>query len=126
MQTKYIVIVVAVMAALVLMSLLRPRSTNSPLVEAPQSVSFAELSEGEQNIVHLVREVYGDAIVSETFVRIDGSAKVDLRFDTNKTTRVSGTNTTTIKTLSINLSSLARKQKDEGLTDGAVKDAVKF
>ena len=126
MQTKYILLAVAVIAAFVLMSWLRSRSTSSQSVGTPREISFTELSEGEQKIQRLIREVYGDAILNEKFVRVDGSVKVEVNLDTNKTTHVSGTNTTTVRNLSINLSSLARKQRDEGLSDGVVKASVRF
>src|SRR5437667_12294443 len=126
MQTKYILLALAVLAAFVLMSWLRSRSTSSQSVGTPREISFTELSEGEQKIQRLIREVYGDAILNEKFVRVDGSVKVEVNLDTNKTTHVSGTNTTTVRNLSINLSSLARKQRDEGLSDGVVKASVRF
>ena len=126
MQRKYILLALAVIAAFVLMSWLRSRSTSSQSVGTPREISFTELSEGEQKIQRLIREVYGDAILNEKFVRVDGSVKVEVNLDTNKTTHVSGTNTTTVRNLSINLSSLARKQRDEGLSDGAVKASLKF
>ena len=126
MQRKYILLALAVIAAFVLMSWLRSRSTSSQSVGTPREISFTELSEGEQRIQRLIREVYGDAILNEKFVQVDGSVKVEVNLDTNKTTHVSGTNTTTVKNLSINLSSLARKQRDEGLSDGVVKASVRF
>jgi len=126
MQRKYILLALAVIAAFVLMSWLRSRSTSSQSVGTPREISFTELSEGEQKIQRLIREVYGDAILNEKFVRVDGSVKVEVNLDTNKTTHVSGTNTTTVRNLSINLSSLARKQRDEGLSDGVVKASVRF
>jgi hypothetical protein len=55
--------------------------------------------------------------LSERFVREAGDVKDELSFDTNKTR---------IQSLSVNLSSLARKQKDEGLSDGAVKASLRF
>jgi HAMP domain-containing protein len=50
MQTKYILIVAAVVAAIILMSWLRTRSTSSPVAETPQEVSLGQLSDGEQKI----------------------------------------------------------------------------
>ena len=126
MQTKFILLVAAVVAAIILMSWLRSRSTSSQPSEPAQSVSFADLSEGEQKIQRLIREVYGDAILSERFVRASGAVRVEVDLDTNKTTHSSGTNTVIVKDLSINLSSLARKQKEEGLSDGAVKASLRF
>ena len=117
MQTEYILLAVAVVAAFVLMSWLRSRSPRSQPAGTPQAVSPTELSEGEQKIQRLIREVHGDAILSERFVREAGDVTDHLSFDTNKTK---------IQSLSINLSSLARKQKDERLSDGAVKAALRF
>ena len=117
MQTKYILIVTAVIAAFILMSWLRTRSTSSPAAETPQEISLSQLTDGEQKIQRLIREVHGDAILSERFVREAGDVKDQLSFDTNKIK---------IQSLSVNLSSLARKQKDEGLSDGAVKASLRF
>ena len=117
MQTKYMLFAVAVVAAFVLMSRLRSRSTNSQPAETPQEIPLTALREGEQKIQRLIREVHGDAILSERFVREAGDVKDVLSFDTNKTK---------IQSLSVNLSSLARKQKEEGLSDGAVKAGLRF
>jgi hypothetical protein len=126
MQTKYILLAVAVVAAFVLISWQRSRTMGSQSPESAQPLSFADLSEGEQKIQRLIREVYGDAILSEKFARLSGAVRVEVDLDTNKTTHASGTNTTTVKNLSINLSSLARKQKEEGISDGAVKASLRF
>jgi hypothetical protein len=126
MQTKYILLAVAVVAAFVLISWHRSRTTGSQSPESSQPLSFADLSEGEQKIQRLIREVYGDAILSEKFAKLSGAVRVEVDLDTNKTTHGSGTNTTTVKNLSINLSSLARKQKEEGISDGAVKASLRF
>jgi hypothetical protein len=117
MQTEYIFIVAAVVAAFILMSWLRTRSTGSPPAETPHEVSLSQLTDGEQKIQRLIRGVHGDAILSERFVREAGEVNDHLSFDTNKTK---------IQSLSVNLSSLARKQKDEGLSDGAVKASLRF
>jgi hypothetical protein len=116
MQTKYIFVAVAVLAAFSLMSWLRSRSTSSP-VGAPPGVTAADLTEGEQRVLRLVREAYADAILSESFVRQDAEVSVQLSLDPAKRS---------MKSLAINLTSLARKQKEEGLSDGALKRGVTF
>jgi hypothetical protein len=117
MKAKYTLIAAAAIAAFVLTSWLRLRNPGLQPVETPQNISVTELSEGEQKIQRLIREVYPDAILSERFVREAGDVQDQLSFDTNKAK---------IQSLSVNLSSLARKQKDEGLSDGAVKAGLKY
>ena len=117
MQTKYILVAVALVAALVFVSWLRSHSVRPSPPEPPQQVSKAELTEGEQHIYGLLREVQGHAILTESFVRQGGDVKAQLVLDTNKTT---------VASLNINLTSLARKQKDDGLSDGAVKRGFTF
>ena len=78
---------------------------------------MAELSQAERHVYDLLREVQGHAILSESLAREGGDVKVQLTLDTNKTT---------VSSLNINLSSLARKQKEEGLSDGAVKRGFTF
>jgi hypothetical protein len=117
MQTRYLIIAVAVLAALALTSWLRSRSVATPVPASPQQVSREELTEGERHVYSLLREVQGHAILTESFVREGDSVKAQLTLDTNKTS---------VASLNINLSSLARKQKDEGLSDGAVKRGFTF
>jgi hypothetical protein len=118
MQTRYILFAIAVVVIFGLMSWLRSRSVISPApVATPQQISQTDLSVGERHIYDLLREVQGHAILTESFVREAGDAKVSLTLDTNKTT---------VSSLKINLSSLARKQKDDGLSDGAVKAGFVF
>src|ERR1041385_881075 len=109
MQTKYVIIAVAVVAAFCLMSWLRARSTSTSSGGTPPAVSAADLTEVEQKILRLVREVYGDALLSENLVRQDGEVIVQLSLDPAKRS---------MKSLAINLTSLARKQQEEGLSDG--------
>ena len=82
-----------------------------------QQVSLTELTQGEQHIYGLLREVHGHAILTESFFREGGDTKAQLTLDTNKTS---------VSSLHINLTSLARKQTDDGLSDGAVKRGFKF
>ena len=117
MQTRYILLMVAVIAAFALTIWLRSRSSTPPVSDSPQQVSLAELAEGGRHVYGLLREVQGHGILTESFIREGGDVKAQLTFDTNKTT---------VASLNINLSSLARKQKDEGLSDGAVKRGFTF
>ena len=78
--------------------------------ESSKQVLLADLASGERHVYDLLREVQGHAILTESFVRDSGGVRVQLTLDTNRTT---------VSSLNINLSSLARKQKDEGLSDGA-------
>ena len=116
MQTKYVIVALAVVGAFALMSSLRSHNTG-PAPTSPQQVSLADLSQGERHVYDLLREVQGHAILTETLNRENGDVKVQLGLDTNKTT---------VSSLNINLSSLARKQKDDGLSDGAVKRGFTF
>jgi hypothetical protein len=116
-QTKYILVAIAVAAALALISWLRSRSVTTGVTPSPQQVSLTELTDGERHVYDLLREAQGHAILTEGFVREGGDVKTQLTLDTNKTT---------VASLSINLSSLARKQKNDGLSDGAVKRGFTF
>jgi hypothetical protein len=118
MQTRYVLFAVIVVLIFGLMSWLRSRSGSSSASTAtPQQISQTDLSAGEQHIYTLLREVQGHAILTESFVREAADAKVSLTLDTNKTT---------VSSLTINLSSLARKQKDDGLSDGAIRKGFVF
>jgi hypothetical protein len=113
---KYIIAAVVVIVAVALIAWLRAHSVDSATGPA-QQVPLAELTDGERHIYDLLREVQGHAILNETLARVGGAVKAQLTLDTNKTT---------VSSLDINLSSLARKQKDEGLSDGAVKRLFRF
>ena len=80
-------------------------------------ISSTDLADGERHVYGLLREVQGHAILTESFIREGEDVKAQLTLDTNKTT---------VSSLNINLTSLARKQKDEGLLDGAVKRGFTF
>ena len=82
-----------------------------------QQISQADLTDDERHIYSLLYQVQGDVALSESFAREDGDAKVTLTLDTNKTK---------VPSLIVNLSSLAREQKDEGLSDGAIKAGFVF
>jgi len=88
------------------------------LIPTPlQEIPYSDLSAGERKIVSLIGEVYGDAITSRVFTREAGVAKLGLTFDSGKSK---------VKELEVNLSSLARKQNVDGLTDASVKESLKF
>jgi hypothetical protein len=76
MQTRYILVAAALVAAFVLVSWLRSRSVSPPLSELPQQVSLAQLTDGEQHVYGLFRDVQGHAILTESFVREGGDVKV--------------------------------------------------
>ncbi len=117
MQTKFILVLVGVVAAFTLMAWLRLRTGSPSVSTPPQQISLAGLTDGERRVYDLLREVQGHVIVSESFTREGGDVKVQLTLDTNKTT---------VASLNINLTNLARKQKVEGLSDGAVKRGFTF
>jgi len=116
-QTKYILVAVALIAAFGVVSWLRSRNVSSPASAPPQQVSLSELTEGERHVQGLLQQVQGHAILTESFVRDGGDVKAQLILDTNKTT---------VASLHINLTGLARKQKEDGLSDGAVKRGFTF
>jgi hypothetical protein len=119
MQTKYILVAVALIGAFAfaLLSWLPSRNVSPPDSSPPQQVSLAELTDGERHVYGLIREVQGQAILTESFIRESGDVKAQWTLDTSKTT---------VSNLLINLTGLARKQKDGGLSDGAVKRGFTF
>ncbi len=118
MDIKYLPVAVAGVFILArLVSWLRSIRAHRVGALPPQQISLAELTDGERHVYDLLREVQGHAILSEGFVREGGDLNAQLILDTNKTT---------VASLNINLSSLARKQKEEGLSDGAVKRGFTF
>jgi len=116
-QAKYILAAVIVLAGFAIMSWFRARNLSARTHPAAQQISQSDLKEGEQHVYGLLREVQGHAILTESFIREDGDVRVQLTLDTAKTT---------VASLNINLSSLARKQKENGLSDGAVKRGFTF
>jgi hypothetical protein len=117
MQTKYIVLTIAIIVAFGVVSWLRSRNFGPAISAPPQQISLSELTEGERHVYGLLREVQGHAILTESFIREGGDVRAQLTFDTNKTT---------VASLNINVSSLARNQKNDGLSDGAVKRGFTF
>jgi hypothetical protein len=117
MQTKHLIVAAAVIAVFALVAWVRSRSANAPTSAPAQQISLTELTDGERHVYDLLREVQGQAILTESFIREGGDVKAQFTLDTNKTT---------VSNLNINLSSLSRKQKDEGLSDGAVKRGFTF
>ena len=82
-----------------------------------RDITYADLTAGEQKVQALVREVHGAAIIKESFVRDGEDVFAKLELDKTKSK---------LSELTINLSSLARKQQSEGLTDAALKVALRF
>jgi hypothetical protein len=76
-------------------------SQRSPAV---REVAHDQLTEGEQHVLGVVREMQGDV-------------RVQLQLDPAKSE---------LKDLDIGLSSLARKQAEDGLTDAALQTALRF
>jgi type II secretory pathway pseudopilin PulG len=74
-----------------------------------------QLTADEQLILDAVREVYGDHITNESIAYSNGDATLAL-----------GLREERVSTLNVNLSSLARKHRDEGLTLPAIKMSLKF
>jgi hypothetical protein len=69
-----------------------------------------ELTTDEKMIRGLVREVYGENIVGETLATKGGDSVLTIRLKNEN-----------LATLEINLSSLARKHRDEGLSLAVIK-----
>jgi hypothetical protein len=74
-----------------------------------------ELTPGEAKIRGFVREVYANNITSEDVTFPEGDAVLTVSLHDAKLAK-----------MDVNLSSLARKQEDEGLTDAVVKLGLKF
>lgn len=77
--------------------------------------SPAQLAPGEAEIRDLVREVYAGNIVSERIERNGSDAVLVAELQNEK-----------LKELKINLSSLARKHEQEGLSLPAIKVGLRF
>lgn len=75
----------------------------------------AELTSTETKIRDLVREVYADNIVSERVERSGSDAVLVAQLQNEK-----------LKELKINLSSLARKHEQEGLSFPVIKMSLRF
>ena len=74
-----------------------------------------ELSADEQIILGLAREVYGDHIISEDIGFTDDEAILTLNFrDEN------------VAKMDVNLSRLARKHRDQGLSIPVIKNGLKI
>jgi hypothetical protein len=76
-----------------------------------------ELTEGEQHVLGLIREVHGEAISSEKLVGQPGNVRVKLQLDPGKSE---------VESLDVGLSSLARKQREESLSDAAIRAGLRF
>jgi hypothetical protein len=89
-------------------------SQRSPAV---REVAHDQLTEGEQHVLGVVREMHGEAILAEKLTGRPGDVRVQLQLDPAKSE---------LKDLDIGLSSLARKQAEDGLTDAALQTALRF
>jgi len=118
MQTRYGLFIFAVIVIFGLFSWIRSRNIGSSIPAATtQQINLKDLTDGEKHIYDLLHEVQGHAILTENFVRENGDAKISLTLDTNKTT---------LSSLTVNLSSLDHKQKNDGLSDGAIRTGFIF
>lgn len=80
-----------------------------------RSSALPELTADEALILDAAREVYGDHITDETITQSDGDAILTLALRDEK-----------VSTIDVNLSSLARKHRDEGLTLPVIKLSLRF
>src|SRR4051794_3898951 len=85
------------------------------VIVAKRRASTAELTPGETKIRDLVREVYAGNIVSERVERNGPDAVLVAELQNEK-----------LKELKINLSSLARKHEQEGLSLPVIKMSLRF
>ena len=77
--------------------------------------SARELTSDELKIRELVHEVYGDNITSQSVAINDGDAVLTI-----------GLQNENLQSLQINLSNLARKHRDEGVSLAVLKMTVRF
>ncbi len=77
-----------------------------------EELTFDELTDGEKHVQQIIRQVHGEAIVGEKFTNQSGSVTAQINF---------GANQPKFQTIEINLTSLAGKQKEEGLTDAVLR-----
>jgi len=85
------------------------------VIVGKRRVHTAELTPGETKIRDLVREVYAGNIVSERVERSGSDAVLVAELQNEK-----------LKELKINLSSLARKHEQEGLSLPVIKMSLRF
>ena len=85
------------------------------LIFAKRRTPNAELSQGETKIRDLVREVYASNILSERVERSGSDAMLVARLQNEK-----------VEELKINLSSLARKHEQEGISLPVIKMSMRF
>lgn len=103
MKITFAIIIVLFVVAVVAVIVAKPRP------------STADLSPGETKIRDLVREVYAGNIVSERVERTGSDAVLVAELRNEK-----------LKELKINLSSLARKHEQEGLSLPVIKMSLRF
>lgn len=94
---EYLVLALVIVIAAGGWTLLRSRQGTVPV--AAQALSYDELSAGEKKIGALIREVYGDSILEQEYVRDGDAAKVLLHFDAEKSK---------LQNLTVSLSSLQK------------------
>ncbi len=114
---SYVLLVLVAVAAYFWLSRWQARFAERGASLAEREMTFADLSGGEQHVLELVRDVYAKAIQNESFKREDGDVIAVISLDSRESK---------VKSLEINVTSLAAKQRDDGLTDEALKVAVKI
>jgi len=77
-----------------------------------QQITFDNLPEGEMHVQRIIRQVHGDIVTDEKFIREGNEIIAQLTFDGNQLK---------FQTIKINLTNLARKQKEDGLTDAVLR-----
>jgi hypothetical protein len=77
--------------------------------------SARRLSTDEESMQNLVHEVYGDRITSESVSFRDGDAFMTITLRDEK-----------LSSLEVNLSSLARKHREQGLSLAVIKKGLEF
>ena len=75
-------------------------------------VTFNELTDAEKNVQRIIRQVHGEAISGEQFIKQNDEIVARLSFDASQRKYAC---------IEVNLSNLASKQKNEGLTDAVLK-----
>jgi hypothetical protein len=113
---KQIIIGLVTLAlVLAVLAVMKARKRAEPA--APAAATYDDLSDGEKRVLDLTKEVYGDAILSQEFVREGSDTRVHLLLDSHKAN---------VDDLNINLSSLARKRQQDGMSDPALKASLRF
>jgi hypothetical protein len=114
---SYVLLVLVVLAAYFGLSRWQARFVERGASLAERETTFADLSGGEQHVLELVRDVYGKLIENESFKREGGDVIAAISLDSRESK---------VKSLEINVTGLAAKQRNDGLTDEALKVGVKI